>query len=99
MGGHAIMATDQNSQLGKGETLQDTAAVLSRFTEMIICRTFAHQNLIDMAETSTVTIINSLTDDLHPCQILAYLLTCAEEFGAVDKLACKKADRKSTRLN
>ena len=87
LGGHAIMATDQNSQLGKGETLQDTAAVLSRFTEMIIWRTFAHQNLIDMAETSTVPIINSLTDDLHPCQILADLLTCAEEFGGVDKLA------------
>ena len=91
LGGHAIMATDQNSQLGKGETLQDTAAVLSRFTEMIIWRTFAHQNLIDMAETSTVPIINSLTDDLHPCQILADLLTCAEEFGGVDKLAGKKA--------
>ena len=91
LGGHAIMATDQSSQLGKGETLQDTAAVLSRFTEMIIWRTFAHQNLVDMAETSTVPIINSLTDDLHPCQILADLLTCAEEFGGVDNLAGKKA--------
>ena len=90
-GGHAIMATDQSSQLGKGETLQDTAAVLSRFTEMIIWRTFAHQNLVDMAETSTVPIINSLTDDLHPCQILADLLTCAEEFGGMDNLAGKKA--------
>src|SRR5699024_7388767 len=90
LGGHAIMATDQNSQLGKGETLQDTAAVLSRFTEMIIWRTFAHQNLIDMAETSTVPIINSLTDDLHPCPILSNLLTCAEGFGGVDKLAGKK---------
>ena len=91
LGGHAIMATDQSYQLGKGETLQDTAAVLSRFTEMIIWRTFAHQNLVDMAETSTVPIINSLTDDLHPCQILADLLTCAEEFGGVDNLAGKKA--------
>ena len=91
LGGHAIMATDQSSQLGKGETLQDTAAVLSRFTEMIIWRTFAHQNLLDMAETSTVPIINSLTDDLHPCQILADLLTCAEEFGGVANLASKKA--------
>src|SRR5699024_5255583 len=91
LGGHAIMATDPSSQLGKGETLQDTAAVLSRFTEMIIWRTFAHQNLVDMAETSTVPIINSLTDDLHPCQILADLLTCAEEFGGVDNLAGKKA--------
>ena len=91
MGGHAIVATDQSSQLGKGETLQDTAAVLSRFTEMIIWRTFAHQNLIDMAETSTVPIINSLTDDLHPCQILADLVTCAEEFGGVEQLNGKKA--------
>lgn len=91
LGGHAIMATDQSSQLGKGETLQDTAAVMSRFTEMIIWRTFAHQNLIDMAETSTVPIINSLTDDLHPCQILADLLTCAEEYSGVEQLKGKKA--------
>ena len=91
MGGHAIVATDQSSQLGKGETLQDTAAVMSRFTEMIIWRTFAHQNLIDMAETSTVPIINSLTDDLHPCQILADLVTCAEEYGGVEQLKGKKA--------
>ena len=91
MGGHAIVATDQSSQLGKGETLQDTAAVMSRFTEMIIWRTFAHQNLIDMAETATVPIINSLTDDLHPCQILADLVTCAEEYGGVEQLKGKKA--------
>ena len=91
MGGHAIVATDQSSQLGKGETLQDTAAVMSRFTEMIIWRTFAHQNLIDMAETATVPIINSLTDDLHPCQILADLVTCVEEYGGVENLKGKKA--------
>jgi len=91
IGGHAIVATDQSSQLGKGETLQDTAAVMSRFTEMIIWRTFAHQNLIDMAETATVPIINSLTDDLHPCQILADLVTCAEEYGGVEQLKGKKA--------
>lgn len=78
LGGHAISTDSGNSQMGKGETYQDTGAVLSRYTEMIVWRTYAHQNLLDMAETSTVPIINSLSDDLHPCQILADLQTIIE---------------------
>ncbi|GAB3690828.1 ornithine carbamoyltransferase [Corynebacterium nasicanis] len=78
LGGHPIVVDSGSSQMGKGETIQDTGAVLSRYVEMIVWRTFAHQNFHDMAETATVPIINSLSDDLHPCQILADLQTCVE---------------------
>lgn len=78
LGGHPIVVDSGSSQMGKGETIQDTGAVLSRYVEMIVWRTYAHQNLHDLAETATVPIINSLSDDLHPCQILADLQTCVE---------------------
>lgn len=78
LGGHAIVTETANSQMGKGETYQDTGAVLSRFVKAIVWRTFAHQNLLDMAETATVPIVNALSDDLHPCQTLADLVTCIE---------------------
>ena len=78
LGGHAIVVDSGSSQMGKGETLQDTGAVLSRFVEAIVWRTYAQSNLTDMAETATVPIINALTDDLHPCQILADLQTVVE---------------------
>ena len=71
LGGHAIVVDSGSSQMGKGETLQDTAAVLSRYVEAIVWRTYAHSNFHAMAETSTVPLVNSLSDDLHPCQILA----------------------------
>lgn len=80
LGGHAIVTETGNSQMGKGETYQDTGAVLSRFVEAIVWRTYAHQNLLDMAETATVPIVNALSDDLHPCQILADLQTVVENF-------------------
>ncbi|HZK31428.1 MAG TPA: ornithine carbamoyltransferase [Corynebacterium sp.] len=78
LGGHAIVAETAGTQMGKGESYQDTGAVMSRFVEAIVWRTYAHQNLHEMAETATVPIINALTDDLHPCQILADLQTCIE---------------------
>ena len=78
LGGHAIVVDSGSSQMGKGETLQDTGAVLSRFVEAIVWRTYAQSNLTDMAETATVPIVNALTDDLHPCQILADLQTVVE---------------------
>ncbi|APT84682.1 ornithine carbamoyltransferase [Corynebacterium aquilae] len=78
MGGNAIVADTGKTQMGKGETYQDTGAVLSRFVEMIVWRTYAHDNLVQMAQTATVPIVNSLSDDLHPCQILADLQTCIE---------------------
>ncbi|MCK7637781.1 ornithine carbamoyltransferase [Corynebacterium sp. P7202] len=81
LGGNAIVAVADKTQMGKGETYQDTGAVLSRFVSMIVWRTYAHDNLLAMAETATVPIINGLSDDLHPCQILADLQTCIEKLA------------------
>ena len=81
MGGRAITVDTSTTQMGKGESYQDTAAVLSRYVEAIVWRTFDHANLLEMAETTTVPLVNALSDDLHPCQILADLLTCRENFG------------------
>lgn len=78
LGGNAIVVDSGKTQMGKGETYQDTGAVLSRFVSAIVWRTYSHQNFLDMAETATVPIINALSDDLHPCQILADLQTCVE---------------------
>lgn len=78
LGGHAIVTDSGSSQMGKGESYQDTGAVLSRFVSAIVWRTYAHSNLEAMAETAAVPIVNALSDDLHPCQILADLQTCIE---------------------
>ena len=78
LGGHAIVTETGNSQMGKGESYPDTAAVLSRYVSAIVWRTYAHDNLLAMAETATVPIVNALSDDLHPCQILADLQTMVE---------------------
>lgn len=86
MGGNAIITDTSNSQMGKGETLQDTAAVLSRFVDAIVWRTYAHDNFHAMAETATVPLVNALSDDLHPCQILADLQTIQENFGRLKGL-------------
>ena len=78
LGGNAIVVETGNSQMGKGETYQDTAAVLSRFVSAIVWRTYAQSGLEAMAETATVPIINALSDEFHPCQILADLQTIIE---------------------
>lgn len=78
LGGNAIVVSSQDSQMGKGETYQDTGAVLSRFVSMIVWRTYAHSNFFELAEGATVPIVNALSDDLHPCQILADLQTIVE---------------------
>lgn len=83
LGGSPIAVDSGSSQLGKGETFQDTGAVLSRFASMIVWRTGAHSNLEEMAETATVPMINSLSDDFHPCQILADLQTIQEKKGTL----------------
>ncbi len=82
LGGHAIMISDRESQMGRGEGVKDTARVLSRYADAILVRTFAHEELIDFAREASVPVINGLTDLLHPCQILADLLTLTEEFGS-----------------
>ena len=78
LGGFPIVAETGNSQMGKGETFQDTGATLSRYVSAIVWRTYAHSNFTEMSEGASVPIINSLSDDLHPCQILADLQTVIE---------------------
>lgn len=80
LGGQAIVTETGHAQMGKGESFQDTGAVLSRYVQAIVWRTYDHQNLVDMAEAATVPVVNALTDDLHPCQILADLQTIIVEF-------------------
>ncbi|MBS9533075.1 ornithine carbamoyltransferase [Mycobacterium sp. M1] len=86
LGGHAVVVDGRSTQLGRDETLEDTGQVLSRFVDAIVWRTFAQQRLIDMASTATVPIVNALSDDFHPCQVLADLQTIAERKGALPGL-------------
>lgn len=82
LGGHALMLRRADLQIGRGESVSDTAQVLSRYVDGIMIRTFGHDTLTALAEHATVPVINGLTDLAHPCQVLADLLTCREEFGA-----------------
>lgn len=81
LGGHAVMISDQDSQLGRGESVADTAKVLSRYVDAVLVRTSAHEEVLEFAREASVPVVNGLTDLLHPCQVLADLLTASEEFG------------------
>lgn len=81
LGGNAIIVDSGSTQMGKGETLSDTAMVMSRYVEAIVWRTFSQSGLEELAAHSAVPVVNALTDEFHPCQILADLLTIREEFG------------------
>ena len=81
LGGHALFISDQTSQIGRGESVHDTAHVLSRMVDGIMIRTFAHDEVVQLARHAAIPVINGLTDLLHPCQLLADLQTMAEEFG------------------
>jgi ornithine carbamoyltransferase len=82
LGGHALFLSDRDSQMGRGESLHDTARVLSGYVDGIMIRTFAHAEVEELARHASVPVINGLTDLLHPCQIMADLQTVQEEFGA-----------------
>lgn len=86
LGGHAIHLTSDQSQLGRGETIEDTARVLSRYVNGIMYRTFSQVNLERMASAATVPVINGLTDLFHPVQVLADLLTVQEVKGSLESL-------------
>jgi len=83
LGGHALFLSPRDVQLGRGEPIADTARVLSRYVDGIMIRTFAHQDVEELAKYADVPVINGLTDLLHPCQVLADLLTVRAEFGSV----------------
>ena len=83
LGGETIMLTSSEMQLGKSETIADTARVLSRYVDAIMIRTTDHRRLLELTDAATVPVINGLTDDTHPCQIMADLMTFEEHRGSV----------------
>jgi ornithine carbamoyltransferase len=85
LGGHALFLSPRDIQLGRGEPIADTARVLSRYVDGIMIRTFAHAEVEELAQYASVPIINGLTDLLHPCQILADLLTVKQHLGTWEK--------------
>jgi ornithine carbamoyltransferase len=84
LGGHALFLSPRDIQLGRGEPIADTARVLSRYVDGIMIRTFAHAEVEELAKYASVPVINGLTDLLHPCQILADLLTVRQHLGGWD---------------
>ena len=83
LGGHAVVVDGSKTQLGRDETLSDTGRVLSRYVDAIVWRTFGQNRLDEMASAATVPVVNALSDEFHPCQILADLQTLAERKGAL----------------
>ncbi|KIP21727.1 Ornithine carbamoyltransferase [Anoxybacillus ayderensis] len=86
LGGHALHLSSRDLQIGRGETIADTARVLSEYVDAIMIRTFEHEKVEELAHYATIPVINGLTDDDHPCQALADLLTIYEVKGKLQGL-------------
>ena len=86
LGGHALFLSSRDLQIGRGEPVQDTARVLSRYLDGIMIRTFAQEEVDALAEYGSIPVINGLTDFAHPCQILADLMTIREYRGSLEGL-------------
>ena len=84
LGGNALFLSSRDLQIGRGEPVQDTARVLSRYLDGIMIRTFAQQEVEDLAKYGSIPIINGLTDYCHPCQVLADLMTIREHKGVIE---------------
>ncbi|WP_017754619.1 ornithine carbamoyltransferase [Calidifontibacillus oryziterrae] len=84
LGGHAIFLSTKDSQLGRGEPISDTAMVLSEYIDIIMVRTFEHDRVVELADKASIPVINALTDDYHPCQALADLMTIYEIKGSLE---------------
>ncbi len=89
LGGYPLIIDKDGSQLGRGEPVADTSRVLTRMTSAIVWRTFGQDRIEEMAKYATVPVVNALTDDFHPCQVLADLMTIAQHQGGVDTLQGK----------
>ncbi|HEX2840925.1 ornithine carbamoyltransferase [Hyphomicrobium sp.] len=83
LGGQTIMLNQNDLQLGRGESISDTARVLSRYADAIMIRANSHQTLLDLAKHATIPVINGLTDKTHPCQIMADIMTFEEHVGPI----------------
>jgi ornithine carbamoyltransferase len=81
LGGHAVIVDGRTMQLGREETIEDTSRVLSRYVHAVVWRTFAQARMAAMASVSAIPVINALTDEFHPCQVLADLMTIRERLG------------------
>ena len=86
LGGIGLYLSAADLQLGRGETIRDTAVVLSRYLDCLMIRTFAQEDVEELAEHATIPVINGLTDSAHPCQALADLMTIRERFGRLEGL-------------
>jgi ornithine carbamoyltransferase len=86
LGGHALYLQPSGTQLGRGETIGDTAQVLSRYCDVIMARVFGHNEVTELAKHATVPVINGLSDFLHPCQIMADMMTIEEHKGQLEDL-------------
>lgn len=82
LGGHALFLSSANTQIGRGETIKDTARVLSRYVDGIMIRTYAQEDIEELARYADVPVINALTDMYHPCQVMADLFTVLEHKGS-----------------
>jgi ornithine carbamoyltransferase len=83
LGGNAVFLSSDQSQLGRGEIISDTAQVISRYADIIMIRANSHQDVIEFADNATIPIVNGLTDYNHPCQILADIMTYIEHRGSI----------------
>ena len=86
LGGYPLFLSANDIQLGRGETIHDTAKVLERYLDGIMIRTYAHSDVVELAEEANIPVINALTDLLHPCQVLADLMTAYEHKGKLEGL-------------
>jgi ornithine carbamoyltransferase len=86
MGGHAIYLTKQDINLGVRESVKDVASVLSRYVDCITIRTYAHETVVELADSASVPVINALSDYTHPCQALADLYTIKEKKGSLENI-------------
>ena len=99
LGGTALHLGLGEMHLGKTETIRDTAIVLSRYLDAIMIRTFHQSDVDEFAEHADIPVINGLTDEFHPCQALADVMTIRERFGSVDRRPCRLHRRWQQRLS